>query len=45
MDILIALMAAGAGYGGTYMVDRRQKPAVIVGGVVGGVAAIVSLFF
>lgn len=45
MEIVLVLLAAGTGYGVTWGVDRRQKPAVIVGGAVGAVAAFLSLVF
>lgn len=43
MELLIPLFLAGALYGGTYAVDRRQKPSVVAGGLGGIIGTILMV--
>lgn len=44
MEILIPIVMAGVGYVGTWIVDRRQRPSLVVGGGLGVLGTLITLF-
>lgn len=44
MELIIPVIAAGVSYGVTWLVDRRQKPALVAGGGVGALATALVIF-